>query len=363
MKHHAYMDYLNVLSAFAVVMLHTSLIVFTNSGNLTWCAAVVMQSAFMFAVPVFFMISGANLLGYRSRYDTKTFLVKRVKRTVLALVGYSILFYCLCVAFPTTLQSQFEHPGINDFLIRFSTNRINDIYWFFYSVISLYFATPLFSYLAEHKSTLKYVLVLSGLSTFGIPLINIFFETPDVANLWGISTFSGYVFYYLAGYYLTQYAPSGQKSSNNFVYMALISVCIALASALTIAINIPDIKLLAFLNFSANTYPSGYINYFTFVFGPIAPVLAISVFCLFRDMPVHSEPTSLDKLMRKLSPLSLGVYGVHILWIRVLSNVAIKGGVGWTLIASPLIVYALSLVSAKVLTYGIHAVQTIFKLR
>ena len=45
-----------------------------EAGDAEWLIDVVYQSLCIFAVPVFFMISGANLLGYRKKYDTKTFL-------------------------------------------------------------------------------------------------------------------------------------------------------------------------------------------------------------------------------------------------------------------------------------------------
>lgn len=43
----------------------------------------VIESVMYFAVPCFFMISGANLMDYRKRYGTKTFLIKRTKKTII----------------------------------------------------------------------------------------------------------------------------------------------------------------------------------------------------------------------------------------------------------------------------------------
>ena len=65
-------------------MLHCSTVVFAPARNATWVRAVGYQSVFIFAVPIFFMVSGANLLGYRKRYSTRTFLKRRLSPSWLS---------------------------------------------------------------------------------------------------------------------------------------------------------------------------------------------------------------------------------------------------------------------------------------
>ena len=88
---------LNILAAFAVVMLHVSLDVFApqGGGDPKWFTSFFLQAAFIFAVPVFFAVSGMNLLDYRSKYDTKTFFIKRVKRVGVVLLFGSAVCYLL----------------------------------------------------------------------------------------------------------------------------------------------------------------------------------------------------------------------------------------------------------------------------
>ncbi|XCB29844.1 hypothetical protein RQN30_11930 [Arcanobacterium hippocoleae] len=43
-----------------------------ESGK-NWAAALAIETIFFFAVPIFFMLTGATLLRYRDRYDTQTF--------------------------------------------------------------------------------------------------------------------------------------------------------------------------------------------------------------------------------------------------------------------------------------------------
>ena len=72
-----YITALNVFAALAVVFLHTNKCFWRFSAERYWATANIIESFFYFAVPVFFMISGATLIDYRERYDTKTFFKKR----------------------------------------------------------------------------------------------------------------------------------------------------------------------------------------------------------------------------------------------------------------------------------------------
>lgn len=52
-----------------------------------------IEVLFYWAVPIFFMLTGATLMRYRERYDTKTFLLKRFQRTVIPFLAWSTILY------------------------------------------------------------------------------------------------------------------------------------------------------------------------------------------------------------------------------------------------------------------------------
>ena len=60
-----YIDILNILSCFAVLVLHCSNGVFDYQKTRLWFIYMFLQTVAHFAVPVFIMITGANLLDYR----------------------------------------------------------------------------------------------------------------------------------------------------------------------------------------------------------------------------------------------------------------------------------------------------------
>ena len=150
-----YMDVLNVLSCFAVVVLHCTTVVYVNQGDMQWFVSVVLQSLFMFAVPVFFMISGANLVGYRSRYSTKVFFQKRLKRVLMTLVSFSFFIYVLSCLVPAQLGLPSRSFSLFGFINLFLTNQICDVYWFMYSILILYLITPLLACFASNKRLLS----------------------------------------------------------------------------------------------------------------------------------------------------------------------------------------------------------------
>ena len=112
--HMVFVDILNIVCALAVVMLHTSLNVYVP-----WSFSLKLQAVFIFAVPVFFMISGMNLLGYRTKYSTKEFFFKRVRRVGTAFLLGSIL--CFAIACIVSFRMNF---GAQRALWEFLVSRI-----------------------------------------------------------------------------------------------------------------------------------------------------------------------------------------------------------------------------------------------
>jgi surface polysaccharide O-acyltransferase-like enzyme len=74
-----WMDALTVVAAFCVVLIHSNYMrvfsIITSNSHYHLLFLVIC----VWAVPVFFMLSGAKLMGYRERYSTKTYFLKRTK--------------------------------------------------------------------------------------------------------------------------------------------------------------------------------------------------------------------------------------------------------------------------------------------
>lgn len=309
-----FVDVLNVIACFAVVMLHVSLIVFSPQATENWIFAVLIQALNIFAVPVFFMISGMNLLAYRRRYSTRTFFRKRFWRVGRALLIGSLFCYLVFCMFPQSFYgAELFKFGPADFLRRFLTNSINDTYWFFYDIIYLYILTPILSSLIQRKRLMEYTIILTLAISIGIPLC----ERLGIGHQYFDQLFSWPLFasvpllYFLLGYYIkSNYHP---KRWHCWVALAVFLI---------------SSGMMFYLGLWSNGYhkPSGlasyYDPYYIGISSPFCLVQSVSVFVFFRSIEpsLRGLRADIKSFLRVLSSASLGVYLFHILlvdWLGV----------------------------------------------
>lgn len=307
-KHLVYVDVLNITSCFAVVMLHVSLNVF-NPSDTYWVQAVLFQAIAIFAVPIFFMISGMNLIGYADKYDTKTFFKKRLWRVGRALILASIFCYVLFCIFPFSFYGAEQYAngiGLRDFVSRFLTNSINDIYWFLYTIIYLYMLTPLLTQVRHNKRILQYLIALQFSISVLIPLIERFGVSKEYFGTlfnWPLFSSSA-LLYFLLGFYIVNYL---QKLPP--LWLTGI-VCVFSAIAM----------------FFGGLYTNGYfavrdVEYHNYVIGTSSPLCVIEAVSLFLcvmqvEQRLQKMPSTVLRCIREVSGASLGVYLFHILLIN-----------------------------------------------
>lgn len=295
-----YLDVLNVIACFAVIMLHCSNDVFDNVGDVLWVRCAITQSAFIFAVPIFFMISGANLLNYRKRYDTRTFLVKRAARILPTFVGCSILLYIAYHLKPLLLGDAPLPMSFDDFAIAFMMNDIESTYWFFYTIIGLYLLTPLISRIADDASLLRYGIGICFVTSSLFPLIQRFIDCPNALDMFTYPFFTIWLMYYLLGYYLAHHF-DGKLPLGALV--AILAGCIIACAAITIYVNMTA------------TIPRSapYDSFFSNVWCPLEFAAICSLFLIFKQLDSRLASKKLSSIARKLSGLSLGIYAIHML--------------------------------------------------
>lgn len=92
-KRIVYYDILNVLAIIAVVALHCNGIVHNFSTNYkrAWTTSLIVECICYWAVPIFLMLSGATLMKYREKYNTKTFFKKRLLKVMIPLLFWAII--------------------------------------------------------------------------------------------------------------------------------------------------------------------------------------------------------------------------------------------------------------------------------
>lgn len=187
----AYLDLLNVFSCFSVVALHCNANVFeAKTDGEGWWLHVLIEVLFFNAVPVFYMLSGATLLDYQKRYDTKTFFLKRLHKAFIPFLFFSFVFYLVNYIF---VSKDSLSTIVHNLLL--GTIPLAS-FWFFIPLFLIYLFMPFLSMIAQ-KASAKQILALCGLMFLFESILFPLFSYVDVKMTLPIG---GYVLYFFLGY-------------------------------------------------------------------------------------------------------------------------------------------------------------------
>ena len=102
-----YIDLLRIISAFCVVLLHSSAYGTQNYTGECFDGFVLMNSFTRFAVPIFFMCSGAVILDGDYRFED---VYKRIKRILFPLSFWGVFYelYLIYVGVPKDIYNMYR---------------------------------------------------------------------------------------------------------------------------------------------------------------------------------------------------------------------------------------------------------------
>lgn len=297
-KYILYFDLLNIFACFAVVVLHVNGAVHTFAKTRNWVSCMFIEALFYFAVPVFFMLTGATLMNYRKRYDTGAFFKKRIFKTFVPFMIWSIIGMCWSIFYTKGMKiSDINTPA------KFISAVINckgmGIYWFFPALFSVYLTIPLFSLVDEDKRIGK-----KGIFTYLI-LVYIVLNVllPFVCRLTGIQWNSalnavscgGYVVWFLIGYLLA-------NTDINKKFRILIYILGLIGFFMYFYLTVQN-------SFKTGRFDKTYAGYMNIP----AMLMGTAVFVFFK----YGKWNFIDKhekavrFVRNLSSASFGVYLIH----------------------------------------------------
>ena len=198
-----YITVLNVLSALSVVGLHTNGCFWQFSKENWWFSANIIESVLYFAVPVFFMMTGVTLLDYTKRYDAKTYFTRRIKKTVIPFLFWSLAALLFRIYFFKNIS--WNAVSVSYVIDGVLNTKFNDLYWFFKPLFALYLSIPLFSCIRDDVKVkvLKYLVTVCFLINCLLPFLLTVFKIkihfPIV-----VTVGSGYLLYLIIGYLLSK---------------------------------------------------------------------------------------------------------------------------------------------------------------
>src|SRR5699024_2326694 len=149
------------------------------------------------AVPVYFMISGATLLDYRDKYLTRVFFKKRFLKTGIPFAAWTLISLAYKIQFQ---QMEFE-PGLSSIVRLFTNTTAAYVYWFFIPLFMVYLSMPVLSLLKDYKHILLYMAGLAFLVYSVYPVCCIVFQIPMNGSI-QIPVAGGYILYVILGYLL-----------------------------------------------------------------------------------------------------------------------------------------------------------------
>lgn len=194
-----YISILSVISAFAVVSLHTNGCFWEFSMERYWVTANILESLWYFAVPVFFMISGATLMDYDKKYNLIVYFKKRIHKTVVPFIFWSL--FGLLFKFLTDKDYQISKVSLQDVWNGIFDTSFVPIYWFFIPLFICYLCIPVFAAIPDRKrkTVFSYMAGITFLCNAAVPF---FIEVFQLKVSWPfhIDAMGGYLIFLVLGY-------------------------------------------------------------------------------------------------------------------------------------------------------------------
>lgn len=282
-------DYLRVMTAFAVVFLHTAapyLYDFNTLSTPNWMAVNIYDSISRWCVPIFFMLSGAFLLNPKREETLKVLYTKRVMKLLIPLIAWSIIYYI----YTALLQSNFS---LEHFVRDFLNNETFFHLWFLYILIGLYVLIPILRMITRQASQkmLLYILLLWFIQTPLKELLNHYFHLDIYFDI----PVGKYLGFFLLGYYLMTYEIPKKTRILSYI-LAVISLFVTIYGTYVGTFD----------------HEGRFYGFYYYYLRPNVIFMAIAVFILFKYSHISIAPT----ITKKIDGQSFGIYLVHALLLK-----------------------------------------------
>lgn len=275
---------MRVLAFLMVICEHS----FMPSGN----ANGMVLGAFTYltnpSIGLFFVISGALLLPIK--LDTKSFICKRLSKVIYPTLIFTFIYLVLNI-----IVGKKENLWVCVLSIPFSAQG-SGVLWFMYTITGLYLVAPIISKWLEavSKKELEFYLGLWAI-TLCYPILKVFIAVNDSST--GILfNFSGFLGYFVLGYYLRKY-----PDSLPFGHVSILAI-ICLVMPFVVMRFKQDADLYSIFGFLS-------------IFCAVLTVFLYKL-CMLRTIRFKNGRGSLKNVLILTSNLSFGIYLVHIAVMR-----------------------------------------------
>lgn len=291
-----YIELLRCIAIFFVIFNHTSLSGFelytVAENGITYTIYLAMSIICKMAVPVFFMISGALLLGKEE--SIKTLYKKRVLKIFIVTFVASLFIFIVAMQKANQLGILFNADTISTFLKKIYTEPIVATYWFLYLYLAFLIMLPLLRNLVKNmkKETYYYLFIVYAVYKLILPIIE---------QRFNISLYENSTIYFLEinilcpiiGYYCEHVLDIKKISKKAKILGTILVICVIICAGILTTLELQKIE-------DAN--PGTYIQYGDIA---IASYVFILIKYIFSDKKL---PKLITKVILTIGSCSFGIY-------------------------------------------------------
>ena len=275
------LDLLKVLACVGVVLLHTAMGGFKETGS--WNFSTYLYYLGTYSIPLFFMVNGYLLLGKKE--ITYPYILQKVKWILITVSSWNMIVWLF--------KRDFAVNPIKKIVGSLIQKGYFFQFWFFGALIIIYICLPVLKKFLNSKRS--YLYILSVLLVVGLifELTNIVLQMP--IQTYVIQTFRlwTWFFYYLLGGFIAQFDKDIIK--NRFKrWMKIIVVLLFLISPL----------ILFFL--ARTTYHNFFAEYFYDLL--FVKVVSLGIFLTIFSLALNQDN---NKWIVFLSNQTMGVFIIH----------------------------------------------------
>ncbi len=303
-KKYIYIEYLRVISALAVIIIHISGSNWfkIDIGSVNWVVQTFYNLAGRFSVCVFCMISGALLLRTDKEVRVQDIFSRYIRRILICFVAWVVIY--------AVFYTLVSHEGLQYFISRLF--KLPDHLWYLLMLIGLYLAYPVLNLIAKNRSLTRYLILLlvaygtlstiSGVTGFfdGIAGEN-FVYLQWKAFLGNLDSMSvafvpGYLGLFFLGHYIHEY---GLGKWHKYI------VCL----------TIPALLLSGLLTVWISVLTQKYVYIFMLENNPLVILASAGIFAFFRGQnsldAVDNTNSQSTKIIVWIAGNTFGIYLIH----------------------------------------------------
>lgn len=235
LKEKTYIYFLKVFAIFLVIYNHTGAfnLFYTGKTSKFYFIYVFLSSFCKIAVPIFFMSSGALILGRDESLSTV------VKNRVLRFAKILILFSFITYFFKLILNDALSTFSMTEFFRILYSDRVIVSYWYLYYYLGLMIMLPFIRKMAINMSNIefKYLIgVFIGYNFITI-MIKVLFDIHISGLLHVPIVTSNAIFYFMVGYYIDNRIKEETIRQLKYLHIVLISIFTTIFSSFIIIIE------------------------------------------------------------------------------------------------------------------------------